>query len=244
MIVLTILLYSIYALLGLLALLFLLLLIPVHLKAGFDGKLWVRARYAFLSFALYPRPTGRKSRRKKKKRRKVKKEAEKAAASGGKRELSQLELLLREEGPLGAARMLMETAKLAGTAAKRALAAITVDRLVLTIVVAAEDAAETATDYGKVCAGVYPALAVLETVMRVRRTDIAVAPDFLRETGEVRGELRLHIFPLRLVWAGIRFFAGYLGNTIRRQAKPEDGEPSSQENGQTTHIHKKKAERG
>ena len=58
MIVLTILLYIVYVLLGLLALLLLLLLIPVHLKAGFDGKLWIRVRYLFLSFALYPRPAG------------------------------------------------------------------------------------------------------------------------------------------------------------------------------------------
>ncbi len=52
MIVLTILLYIVYVLLGLLALLLLLLLIPVHLKAGFDGKLWIRVRYLFLSLAL------------------------------------------------------------------------------------------------------------------------------------------------------------------------------------------------
>lgn len=227
MIVLTILLYIVYVLLGLLALLLLLLLIPVHLKAGFDGKLWIRVRYLFLSFALYPRPAGRK---KKKKRRQVKKEAEKAADSKGKKELSQLELLLQQEGPLGAARMLAETAKLAGTAAKRALAAVTVDRLTLTVIVASEEAAETATDYGKVCAGVYPALAVLETVMRVRRKEIAVAPDFLREKGEVRAEARLHSIPLRLVWAGLRFIAGYFGNTIRQQMKKADdgAEPSEQ----------------
>ena len=205
-----------YVLLGILALLLLLLLTPVHLQARYDGALRVRARYLFLVFPLYPRPEKRKKtvkRAKRKRREASKAEPEKKK----KKELSQWERLLREEGPSGLVRTVADLARLAGTAAGRILAAVTVDRLTLCLIVASEDAADTAVNYGKACAALYPSLAVLESAVRVRRRDIALAPDFLRRRGEVRGEIRLHVRPLRILWALLRLVGAYMGNTFKQQ---------------------------
>lgn len=206
-----------YVLLGLVGLLLLLMLAPVHLKAAYDGALRVSVRYLFVTVRLYPRPAAPS----KKEKRVIKKAAGKKSAPETDT-LSGWEALLREEGPSGVVRAVAELAKLAGTAARRLLAAITVDRLVLRLVVACGDAAETAVGYGRACAALYPSLAVLESVVRVRRRDIAVAPDFLRQEGEVRGEIRLHALPLRILWTGLRLAAAYLGNTFKQQINKQE----------------------
>ena len=216
-----------YILLGILAFALLLLLIPVHVKAQFDGALCVRVRYAFVFVTLYPRPErpGKKQKKEKEKKRKV---SSKKAPSKEKKEkeLSQWELLLREGGPTGVVHAAAELAKLAGTAIRRIFAAITVDRLELRLIIASEDAADTAVGYGKACAVLYPALAVLESVVKVRCRDIAVAPDFLKQKGEFSGEIRLHAVPLRILWAGLRLIAAYIGNTFKQQIKKQDELPA------------------
>ncbi len=207
-----------YVLLALLGLLLLLLLIPVHLYARYDGALRLRARVLFLYVTLYPRPPKRKKQDTAASGKKKVKPSSRAKTG---REPSQWELLLREEGPAGAIRMIADLAGLAAKAAKRILAAVTVDRLALRLVVAAEEPADTAVNYGKACAVLYPALAVLEGTMKIRRRDIALAPDFLKGTGEVNGEVRLHVLPLRVVWALLCLAAAYFGNTLRRQIKQQ-----------------------
>ncbi|MFR1434827.1 MAG: DUF2953 domain-containing protein [Acutalibacteraceae bacterium] len=88
-------------------------------------------------------------------------------------------------------------AKLAADALRRALRVIVVDRLQVRLIVVGEDAADTAVRYGKICAAVYPAQAVLETVMKVRRRQIDVEPGFLQEKSSTAVDLRAHVQPLR-----------------------------------------------
>lgn len=208
--------------LGILAFLLLLLLLPVHVSLRYRDGLQVRVRYAFVSLCVYPRPE------KPAKTKKKKQKAEKAAGSGpaaGKEEpegmLAQLEELLKEDGVSAVAAYLQSMAKLAADVLRRALRVIVVDRLEARLIVVGEDAAETAVRYGKICAAVFPAQAVLETVMKVRRRQIGVEPGFLQEKSSAAVELRAHVLPLRALAATAGLLVRWLVNTVRQESSKE-----------------------
>ena len=218
---------AVYVLLGILLLVTLLLCLPVHLSLTYDGALRIRLRYALIGKTVYP-PKSKKKERAEKPSRNKKSSGKKTA---DRPEPSQFDRLLREEGPSGAARIIVEIARLAGKAAKRFLQAVTVDELRLRLIVAAENAADTATDYGKICAAVYPALAVIESAVRVKKRDIAVAPDFLRERGEVQAKARLKITLWRFLWAWFCLFYGFAVNTMRMRAAKSAARESQEAKG-------------
>lgn len=208
--------------LGILALLLLLLLLPVHVSLRYRDGLQVRVRYTFVSLRVYPRPE------KPAKTKKKKQKAEKAAGAGrgaGKEEpegmLAQLEELLKEDGVSAVAAYLQSMAKLAADVLRRALRVIVVDRLEARLIVVGEDAAETAVRYGKICAAVFPAQAVLETVMKVRRRQIRVEPGFLQEKSSAAVELRAHVLPLRALAAAAGLLVRWLVNTVRQESSKE-----------------------
>ena len=197
-----------YIILGIIAFILLLLIIPLNLKITFDGNLKIRVRYLFIGLTLYPVPEKPSKTEKqvakgeKRARKKVQHEA-----------VSTLEEMLQEEGVAATIKYFSEIARLAGTAAKRFMRALTIDRLCLNVIVASEDAAQTATDYGKACAVIYPAEVVIESTMHVRHRKISITTDFLREKGKVNGEIRLHGIPIRILWIVLLFFMKFIGIT-------------------------------
>ncbi|MBS5481396.1 MAG: DUF2953 domain-containing protein [Clostridiales bacterium] len=203
--------------LGILAFVLLLLLLPVHVSLRFREELEVRVRYAFVSLRVYPRPEKPAKKEKKKAarahRRAKKKETEE--------KLPQLEKLFKEDGVSAVAAYLQMMAKLAADALRRALRVIVVDRLQVRLIVVGEDAADTAVRYGKICAAVYPAQAVLETVMKVRRRQIDVEPGFLQEKSSTAVDLRAHVQPLRVLAAAVGLLVRWLVNTVRQESAKE-----------------------
>lgn len=203
--------------LGILAFVLLLLLLPVHVSLRFREELEVRVRYAFVSLRVYPRPE--------KPEKKEKKKAARAHRGAKKKEteekLPQLEKLFKEDGVSAVAAYLQMMAKLAADALRRALRVIVVDRLQVRLIVVGEDAADTAVRYGKICAAVYPAQAVLETVMKVRRRQIDVEPGFLQEKSSTAVDLRAHVQPLRVLAAAVGLLVRWLVNTVRQESAKE-----------------------
>ncbi len=203
--------------LGILAFVLLLLLLPVHVSLRFREELEVRVRYAFVSLRVYPRPEKPAKKEKKKAarahRRAKKKETEE--------KLPQLEKLFKEDGVSAVAAYLQMMAKLAADALRRALRVIVVDRIQVRLIVVGEDAADTAVRYGKICAAVYPAQAVLETVMKVRRRQIDVEPGFLQEKSSTAVDLRAHVQPLRVLAAAAGLLVRWLVNTVRQESVKE-----------------------
>ena len=88
------------------------------------------------------------------------------------------EKVLKEEGVRAVIEYYLQIGRLLKSAAERLMRAITVDRLYLDVLVASGDAAQTAIDYGKICAVVYPIQALIESKMRVRRRAINISTDF------------------------------------------------------------------
>ena len=201
-----------YCLLGVLGGLFLLLLIPIRLALDFDGELSVRLRYLFLCFRLYPRKEKKKKKPEKAAgKRKRAPEKDKDSSSG----LSSFGKMLKEDGPGAVIAYLSERVKLTATAVKKLLHVLTVDRLELVIRAAGEDAADTALLFGKICAGVYPSLSALQCVIRTRKRQVEITPDFTGGGTQVRFHVRLHAIPLRILAVGGGFILRYLAYTIK-----------------------------
>lgn len=214
---------------ALLLLLFLLLLLPLSLRLSFDGELDVRIRYIGIPVYRYPK-SERKQKKEAAKSGKKKEGKQKAEKSGkAKPQMAQLSAILKEEGPAAVAAYLSKLARLTATGVRRILAAVRVDRLLAELVVATGDAAETALQYGKLCGVVYPAEAALEGIVRVRRREVTLRPDFLLEKGSVKLLLRAHAMPLRLLIEVPRYILALLklGQTPEEELAAEEPEKAA-----------------
>lgn len=202
-----------YILLGILALIFLLLLMPLHLNLDYEEELSVRLRYLFLVFRLYPQ--------KEKKSKKIGRlEAKKAEKKQGEHpSLPSFGEMLKEDGPGAVISYLSELTKIAATAARKLLHILVADRLELRMQIVGEDAADTALLFGKICAGVYPALSVLQGIIRTKHRQVEIAPFFAGEKTQVRFRVRLHAMPLRLLAVGIGLIGRYLVYTMKNTDK-------------------------
>lgn len=206
-----------YIFLSILGGLLLLLLIPLRLALDFEEELSVRFRYLFFSFRLYPprekkRPKPEKITKKKKSAGKEKEE-EASLSSFGK--------MLKEDGPGAVISFLSEMTKMAAASAKKLLRTLVIDRLELFIQASGEDAADTALLFGKICAGVYPALSALQCVIRTRQRQVEIAPDFAGGGTRVRFHIRLHAIPLRILAVGVGFIVRFLVHTIKKAGNNE-----------------------
>lgn len=219
-----------YVVLAVLGALLLILLLPVFAHIHYEGELQVRLRVLGIPFTLYPRP--QKEAEKKKPRRALRRSArKKQGKKAGKKEkegLPSVAAMLKEDGVGGTVHYLSEMAALVKTAAVRVLRAITVRSLMLRLTIGGEDAAQTAIRHGAVCGAVFPALAVLEGAMRVRRREVQVTPDFVYGESRVLLDMRLSAMPLRLLAAAIGLILGFIGHTVK-ESSPPDGRDGGKE---------------
>ena len=189
----------------------LVLLLPVGLHVSFAGEFRARLYVLGLPFTLYPKKE-KKARTRKTRPAKAAKKKKKAP---GEASTPGIGAMLKEDGVGAVLSYLQKMASLIGTAVQRLLAAIVVDRLQLCMVLAGEDAAQTAVLHGAACGVVFPALALLQTHTRVRSREVQVVPDFVQGEQKVTFDVRLHACPLRLLWAGLRLLMGFVGNTLK-----------------------------
>lgn len=126
---------------------------------------------------------------------------------------------MKQDDLAGTLRFLRAVARLAAKTIGKLLRSITVKRFDLLVVVASNDAAVTAQRYGKVCGVLYPALASIESVMRIRERDIRMEPNFLMEKSVVRFDVRLRLSLWRLLGIGISLLLGIL--TMEEKSDPQ-----------------------
>lgn len=128
--------------------------------------------------------------------------------------------LQKEKKPLEFSRMLGIAADLlsslkggAGMLVRR----FRIYRVHLSMVVAGEDAAEAAIDYGKCNAAVYSAYALAKNFLNMKNPEIEIRPDFVSEKGSVDFEMRGRLMPIVALAAAARIFAAFLVKTIHRK---------------------------
>ena len=135
-------------LLSIFGLLLLLLIVPVYLRVTFQGELTVKIRIMGMPIKLYPKKkkkdkppkAGKPPKNKKQKPDKQRKES------------FSVSQMLKEDGVGAVVSYYTSLAGMLKTGAKRLLRTVTVDHLDVRLTVASADAAETAQNYGRVCA--------------------------------------------------------------------------------------------
>ncbi|MBQ9859575.1 MAG: DUF2953 domain-containing protein [Clostridia bacterium] len=191
--------WVVYSLLALLGLILLLLLVPVYGRAVYDGELRVKIWVLGIPVTLFPAPP-----REEKPTKTAKKKSNKPSKA------EELKELLRQDGVAGTLDFLRRLATLAGKAAGRLLRAVAVDKLSLSLLIATGDPADTAQRYGQVCGVLYPSLAAVERMIRVRRRALRVEPNFLLEESRAAFDVKWHLSVIRLLAAGIALLFGLL----------------------------------
>lgn len=106
-------------------------------------------------------------------------------------------------------------------------------RIHLYMVVAGEDAADTAMAYGRVNAVVYTAYALALGFLRIEKPDIQIRPDFTAEEGKVDFASRARLTPLVALGAAIRIGCAFLVKTMRRKHAQEPPAPEKGAQGKT-----------
>lgn len=208
--------WVLYSLLGLLSLLIILLSVPVYGRLSYDGALTVRLWVLGIPITLMPRPETEESTAadtKKAKKAKKAKEAKKPS------KLKELAELLTQDDLGGTLRFVGEVAALAGKTVGRLLRSVTVNQLDLQMRIATDDVATTAQRYGQVCSVLYPALALIERWVRIRRRHLRVEPNFLVEESAARFDIRLQVSLWRLMGAALALLWGFL--MIKEQSNPQ-----------------------
>ena len=201
-----------YSIVGILLLL-LLLLVPVYARGIFDGEFRVCVR-------VWGIPVYRYSSK------------EKAPSSARTDKPSPLGTVadgLKRDGVGATITYIKELTRVAVGTVRRLIAAVTVDKLCLQLYVTGSDAAQTAENTGRVCAFLYPTVTTLQqTVLRIKKREITVTPDFLGEQGRVSADITAHVIPLRIlavvVWSAVRY------RKIQKEV-PQNGKQSAESDG-------------
>ena len=207
-----------YSLLGVLVLLIVVLSVPVSAHVAYDGELLIRIRFLGIPITLVPRAEKKKKKTSLSKKKKTKTSADKKKKKSSSK-LKELVELMKQDDLAGTLRFLRAVARLAAKTIGKLLRSITVKRFDLLVLVASNNAATTAQRYGKVCGVLYPALASIESVMRIRERDVRIEPNFLMEKSVVRFDLRLRLSLWRLLGAGISLLLGIL--MIEEKSDPQ-----------------------
>lgn len=208
--------WVLYSLLGLLLLLILVLSVPVFGRITYDGALSVRIRVLGIPVTLFPQPEESPSRPSRKEKGKPKQKSSK---------FKELTDLMKQDDLAGTLHFLREVAALAAKAVGRVLRSVTVSRLDLQLLIATDDPAVTAQRYGQVCGILYPALAGIESAVRIRHRNLRVEPNFLLDKSVVRFDMRLRVSVWRLLGAGIALLWGFL--LLKEQDKPQNSKEVS-----------------
>lgn len=126
----------------------------------------------------------------------------------------------KEKKPLEFSRMLGLIADLLSSlkgGARMIVRRFRIYRVRLSMIVAGEDAADTAIDYGKCNAAVYSAYALAKNFMNLKNPEIEIRPDFVSGNGSVDFEMRGRLMPIVALAAAARIFAAFLVKTIHRK---------------------------
>lgn len=185
---------ALWIILGLLALILVLLLLPAGIAVSYhNGTLTAEGRWLFLHFTLWPLPE--------------KDKAEKEQKPEGKSEAAPKKKKTGEKRPfMDWLQLINDLLPLLGEALQKTLGAITLKRCQITMVIAAEEADQTAIRYGRANALLYTIYAFLSRHIRVKEFKAELRQDYLSgpEGESAEADLLVLVCPMILAGAGFR----------------------------------------
>lgn len=181
-----------YVLLSVVTVVLLLPLLPVVARLTYDDELTVRVSVlGIVAFRFSSVPAADPHPKK-----------DKPSADSQKPTLlTDLSRSLKEDGVQTVVSHVQTLSRIVAGALRRVLAAVTVDKLILRLYIASEDASATAQNVGRVCAVLYPALTTVQAFLRIRHREVTVTPDYLADSGRVQGTMTVHGIPYRVLFA-------------------------------------------
>lgn len=224
-----------WTLLALLILIALALAVPTRLYVRYTNEVFLQVRYLFLKFTI-PLTDEQKAKKKPKKPKKEKKKksdsAEKNAArtsdtknkdsksknkkDGKKKKPNPVVKWLKKLYNKGKVDAIItafkDIASVAGTLLKPIFKNLRLRQLHIGITVASEDAADTAINYGRLCAGVYPALTILLNIMKYDDYSVDIRPDFDKKSLETDISAEISLVPWVVIGGAVHAvvrLAGY-----------------------------------
>ena len=200
---------ALYIILGIIALFAGLLSVPVVLRVEYAGSVALRLRWLFFTILRMPAPEDKKPKKKKKKK-KEKPEKEKKKEDKPKKEKEKkpnpLQKFYEYQGIDGFIELLRRTVDALKKFRHGLWRCFCIRELKLHMVVMGGEPQELVEKYGKICAGIYPALGWLSAHLRSRpgKVRATIQPDF---TGLAQKEIactaEISIVPLLLLAAVI-----------------------------------------
>lgn len=206
-------------LLSILILIVLLLLLRVTLWVQIrDGEAVLSVGALWFRFPVYP------PRQKKRKRKPAKNKPSVASAgqSGKKSKPAP-----KKQSPSEQFQMVLDFLEPLPRPVKKLIRGIRITQVKVYIRVAESDAASTAIGYGKTCAVVHSALAVLRNIFTVQVKAIKIEPDFLSEhpAHDISFRVKLHVYTAVAAVAG--YLWAYFKRALAKDKAAETIQPNS-----------------
>ncbi len=162
-----------YILLAIVLILGLISIIPIGIEAQYKTKLYCLLKIGFIKIQLFP-----EKKKKKKKPQKSQSATSKKKSEPKKQEEFSIKKFFKQNGVSGLIKILKKIASMAKGALKDVFSHIIIRELSVDVTIGGEDAAETAIDYGKACAVVYPAVSLITQICDYKSLKVLVSPDF------------------------------------------------------------------
>lgn len=178
-----------YVFLGFILFLLILLCCPVKVFVSFKNSLVVRMKFLFFSFDLFP----------KKKKKQVIVEEEKNEKIQFKTHDNKILSIIKEEGFFGFLRILKVVADILFDSARKVLKKIHISSFDLYMLVAKDNAADTAVDFARVYALISYATSVLLRNVDESKYYIEVIPGFNEAECKVDFSSKFYFFPISML---------------------------------------------
>lgn len=182
------------------------LFLPARVSLSFEEDFFVKVKFAGIKLFDSDAKKKRKKYRPKHTESKPQKNKESTVAQDTKKLFS---FLKKKYGFTGAVKLVLNLAKDMLTHIKKLLRHIKIDHVTLDATVCAEDAAQTAIAYGKVCSAAYPVLAYLNSCAKIGFKQININSDFSGNKPEFKFSARVSLQLIFLLIAAYRVYSEY-----------------------------------
>lgn len=225
-------------LLALLILIALALAVPTRLYVRYNGEIFLQVRYLFLKITI-PVTDEQKAARKPKKPKKSKKGADKDGTGGDKEKnkaekngadgknkdkkkkkkpnpvVKWLKSLYNKGGVDAIISAFKKIASLVGSVLKPIFKTLKLRHLNIDITSASDNAADTAVNYGRLCAGIYPALTVILSVVKYDDYTVKIRPDFDKKELEADISTEISVIPWAAIGGAVCALVRFIGFKIK-----------------------------
>ncbi len=194
---------ALYIIIGIIAFLIVLLSIKFVITVHYEDDVTLSVAWLFLKFNILPKKEEEKPKKEKKKKDEKPKEESEVVKEPKKKKDNMFVRFYNNQGVSGVVQLLKDAANAVGGMFKRIGRAFVFDELFVSLDVGASDSAKTAIKYGKVCSGVFPAMGLIVSTMRVKKYSVEVKPDFIYGKNVARLHSKISVRPITLINAVI-----------------------------------------